>query len=74
LKPDDKKFLGEMKEKAKSAAGTIFGDVNDLEHVLSFALMAQDMDRVKDENIEPEADRLRRILATVVLRCPDQNY
>jgi len=34
-----------MKEKAKSAAGTIFGDVNDLEHVLSFAAMAQDMDR-----------------------------
>src|SRR3712207_3875551 len=65
LNDADRTFLKRIRTKAKSAAGMIVSEIHDLEHVLSFALMAQDIDRLRTDDAEPEADRLRRILGLV---------
>jgi hypothetical protein len=62
---DDRRFLQDIQEQARQAAGTIASEVDDLEHVLSFALMARNLDRIATDGSVPNADRLCHILALV---------
>jgi hypothetical protein len=41
LSTEDRQFLQTINGQAKSAAGMVYSRIDDLEHVLSFALMAQ---------------------------------
>src|SRR5258706_11278689 len=65
LSSEDRQFLQDIRVQAKNAAGMVVSTIDDLEHALSFALMAQNIERVATDGSEPKADRLRRILALV---------
>ena len=73
IKEDDKKFIRSFRERARSGISMLNGPHDNLEHVLSFALMLPKTQQPSENGID-DADRLRLILQRVYSRLDPSCY